>query len=203
MRNLRVEIPRKLFHLGATLLLLIPLYLFGRFGVAVVCGLLLIILVPVAYGGIRNRLTAPFWSAIDRLEREENMEILPGKQAFALAGGMLIASLLFDEGTLAVCITTTAVYDGFATIIGLKFGRHKLPTGKSVEGTLGGIVLNTVFLLPFTELGYAVLISLFAGFVENLASWKRWYLDDNFLLPLFVGAFVKLLNIPAKLPQLF
>ncbi|WP_457627686.1 hypothetical protein [Persephonella sp.] len=203
MRNLRVEIPRKLFHIAATLLLLIPLFIFGKWGVAGVSAVMLVVLFPVAYLGLKNRWTAPFWYAIQKLEREENLKVIPGKQAFALAGGMFLASIFFSEEVLLVCIITTAVYDGFATILGLLLGRHRLPTGKSIEGTLGGILFNTVFLLPFMELKWAVFVSAMAGVIENLSSWKRWYLDDNFLLPVILGFILTLLDVPAQLPEFF
>ncbi|WP_457639267.1 diacylglycerol/polyprenol kinase family protein [Persephonella sp.] len=203
MRNLRVEIPRKLFHIGATLVLFIPLYVCGNIGVAVVSFLMLVVLLPVAYFKLKNPVTAVFWKAIEKLERKENLEILPGKQAFALAGGMLVSSVLFDEETLAVCIVSTAVYDGVATIFGLLFGRHKFPWGKSFEGTAGGVFFNTVFLIPFLPLNWAFIVSVFTAVVENLASWRRWYLDDNFLIPVAVGFFVQLLQVPAQLPQPF
>ncbi|SNZ02301.1 Dolichol kinase [Persephonella hydrogeniphila] len=203
MRNLRVEIPRKLFHILSILSLLIPLYLFGKFSISVLMGLMVLFLLPVSYLKIKNSLTSWYWKIIQLVEREENIKKLPARQAFSLATGMFISSVIFDVKILQICIVSTAVYDGVATIVGLLWGKHRLPNGKSVEGSIAGVVLNTVFLLPFTDLFYSLLVSFFTSVIENISDSKKWYLDDNLLIPIGVGIFCTVLDIPAKLPQFF
>ena len=189
MRNLRVEIPRKLFHILGTLSLLIPLHLWDNTAVALIMGLMLVVLFPVSALRIKNRWTGLFWKIIYLLEREENLKTVPGKQAFSLSVGIGLTALIFSKEVLEVAIITTAVYDGVATIVGLLWGKHKLPNGKSVEGSLGGIMLNSLVLSFYVPVFYSFLISVFSAFVENISSNKRWFTDDNFLIPLLTGMF--------------
>ena len=203
MRNLNIEIPRKIFHIIGTLFFLIPLYFFGNWAVTILCFFLLVLLIPIAYFKKINKLTGWFWFLIKNLEREENLNTLPGKQAFVLVLGILISSIVFSKEILQVCIITTAVYDGFATIIGMTAGKNKLPTGKTIEGTIGGIIINFICLIPILGVYNSLLVSVFASVVENLSSLDKWYLDDNFLLPIFTGLILTILQIPAKFPQFF
>ncbi len=203
MSNLRLEIKRKIFHIFSILTLLLPLYMFGKYSVAIIMFFMIVFLFPVSFFRIKNVFTLWFWKIIDLVERKENIKVLPARQAFSLAVGFLITSLVFDEGILQICIISTAVYDGFATIIGLLTGKHKFPWGKSLEGTLGGILFNTLALSMVIPVEYAFIISLFVAVVENLSRSDVWFLDDNLLIPVFTGLFSWFLDVPAELPQFF
>lgn len=203
MRNLRLEIKRKIFHIISILSLLFPLYVFGKWSVAFVMFFFLVFVFFVVYWRVENVFTSWFWRLLEHVEREENIKTFPARQAFSLGVGMLISSVFFPEEVLQICIVSVAVYDGFATIGGIFFGRHKLPNGKSIEGTLSGLFLNTLFLLPFLNFLNAFFVSVFVAVVENISSPKRWYLDDNLLIPVLTGLFMVVLDIPAKIPQFF
>ncbi len=190
MRNLRLEVSRKIFHIVSILFLLFPLYLWGRYSIAILMTFMLIVIFPISYFRIKNRFTFWFWQIIKWVERDKNLE-MPARQAFSLAIGMLISSLIFDEKILQISIVSTAVYDGFATIFGILFGKHKFPWGKSLEGTVGGILFNTAALSLITPLSNAFLISIFVAFVENFSRSDKWFLDDNLLIPIFTGIFAK------------
>ncbi len=193
---MKTELLRKIFHIISIASLLIPLELFGKYSITVLMGLMLLIFFPIAFFRIKNPVTYIFWKILDYVEREENWKTLPAKQAFSLAIGLILVSLFFDEKILKIAILTTAVYDGFATIFGKLFGKHKIPfTKKSVEGTVGGIIINALvlsFIIPFYE---SFLVSIFAAFIELFANSKRWFLDDNFLIPVSVSLFCLLINI--------
>lgn len=203
MSNLRLEIKRKIFHIISILSLLVPLYIFGKFSVAGIMLFMIVFLFPVSFFRIKNIFTLWFWKIIDVVERKENIKVLPARQAFSLSVGILITSLIFDERILQISIISTAVYDGFATIIGLLIGKHKFPWGKSLEGSVGGILFNTAALSMIIPVEYALTVSLFVAVVENLSRSDVWFLDDNLLVPIFTGLFSWILNVPAKLPQFF
>ncbi|WP_029521545.1 hypothetical protein [Persephonella sp. IF05-L8] len=186
MRNLRLEISRKIFHVVSILFLLVPLYLWGRYSITILMALMLVVIFPISYFKIKNRFTLWFWQIIEWVERDKNLK-MPARQAFSLAIGMLISSLIFDEKILQISIISTAVYDGFATIFGLLFGKHKFPWGKSLEGTLGGVVLNAMALTLIIPINYAVIISIFIALVENFSNSNKWFLDDNLLIPVLSG----------------
>jgi len=182
---MRLELLRKIFHIVSILLLLVPLKLFGKFSVTILMFLMLLIFFPISYFRIKNKLTYPFWKLLEYVERQQNWETIPGKQAFSLAVGLIIVSLLFSEKELEVAIISTAIYDGVATIIGKLSGKHKIPfTKKSVEGTVAGIIINSLFLLLILPVWKSIFISVIVALVELMAKSERWYLDDNILIPI-------------------
>ena len=182
---MRLELLRKIFHIVSILLLLVPLKLFGKFSVTILMFLMLLIFFPISYFRIKNKLTYPFWKLLEYVERQQNWETIPGKQAFSLAVGLIIVSLLFSEKELEVAIISTAIYDGVATIVGKLFGKHKIPfTKKSVEGTVAGIIINSLFLLLILPVWKSIFISVIVALVELMAKSERWYLDDNILIPI-------------------
>ncbi len=186
---MRLELLRKVFHIVSILLLLIPLELFGKFSITLIMFLMLSIFFPISYFKIKNTLTYPFWKLLEYVERKQNWETIPGKQAYSLAVGLSLVSLIFPEKAVKVAIISTAIYDGIATIVGKFIGKHRiLFTNKSIEGTVAGIVANTLALLLILPLWKAIFISITVATVEIFANSRRWYLDDNFLIPLVSAA---------------
>ena len=196
MVDLKIEIPRKLFHVFAGLLYLIPLFLCGKLCVAFLSAIATTVATFVFYFRIRNFFTYPLWFLINKLERKENLEHFPGRQAVAMNFGIFISSVLFSEKTLLAVIITLAVYDGFATIFGLLFGKHKIGYGKfklkkTYEGLFGGLIANVLVLSLFFSLKEAFLFSAIAGIVEIFSNSKKLILDDNLLIPVLTGLFIE------------
>ena len=182
---MKLELLRKVFHIVSILLLLIPLELFGKFSITILMLLMLCIFFPISYFRIKNTLTYPFWKLLEYVERKQNWETIPGKQAYSLAVGLSLVSLIFPEKAVKVAIISTAIYDGIATIVGKLIGKHKiLFTNKSIEGTVTGIVANTLALLLILPLWKAIFISVVVALVELIAKSEKWYLDDNLLIPI-------------------
>lgn len=196
MADLKKEIPRKVFHIVSGLSFLLILEFFGKNGLIFVSILGIVVGVGVFYFRIRNSFTEILWFFIDKMERDFNLESFPGRQAVGTFIGILISAILFNEQVLKVAIITYSVYDGFATIFGLLFGKHKISIGKiklkkSYEGFIGGVIVNTIallFIVPFKE---AFLFSLIGGISELFTSSKRLYLDDNIIVPVFTGIFAQ------------
>ena len=96
---------------------------------------------------------------------------------------------------LAVMLTG----DAAAALIGRKFGKHKLVNGKSLEGTVSFVVTAYIFMaltgicnsMPpcFYFLG---IFAVIAGATVELFT-AQLKLDDNFTIPLTVGAVLSLL----------
>ncbi len=118
-------------------------------------------------------------AAIDLMERKD---ATPGKGALFFAMGALIPLILLGSVAVAIGVFTLAVLDSVTTIVGLRFGRHRIYNGKSVEGTAGGIVVTATVLLPLLVPGYAVLVAIVAGIVELLSP-----VDDNLIIPVIVA----------------
>ncbi|ACO03626.1 MAG TPA: hypothetical protein DEP48_06330 [Persephonella sp.] len=203
--EVKKEIYRKVFHIVSTLSMIIPVEIFGKYSVSIIMAVMLLSLIPISYFRIRNIFTDWYWKIIDLVERERNIRIMPARQAFSLSVGLLIVSLFFSEEILKISIVSVAVYDGFATITGILFGKHKiLGTKKSVEGVIGGFIPNFIALLFLLDPFNALSVTVFTAFIELLSSDRRWFLDDNLTIPLSVAFFsVFVLNLPAKASQFF
>jgi len=188
--EVKKEIYRKVFHIVSTLSMIIPVEIFGKYSVSIIMAVMLLSLIPISYFRIRNIFTDWYWKIIDLVERERNIRIMPARQAFSLS---------------KISIVSVAVYDGFATITGILFGKHKiLGTKKSVEGVIGGFIPNFIALLFLLDPFNALSVTVFTAFIELLSSDRRWFLDDNLTIPLSVAFFsVFVLNLPAKASQFF
>ena len=83
--------------------------------------------------------------------------------------------------------------DPFAAIIGRRFGRIRLPGGRSLEGSLAFVVAGTVMSLPVLWLahhltfGAALGVAAIGASAGALAEVLSGRLDDNFTIPLFAG----------------
>lgn len=119
---------------------------------------------------------------IRSLERDGEF---PGKGAFYFTASALFCLLFFDSSVAVPAILSLAVLDGAATLVGLRWGRHRITNGKSVEGWVGGILANTVALLVLLPPLTALSASLVAGLVEMVSP-----VDDNLTIPVFVCLFL-------------
>jgi dolichol kinase len=87
-------------------------------------------------------------------------------------------------------LVALSVLDSVTTLAGLRFGRHRIYNGKSWEGTLSGIAVTVLSLLPFLTTPGALAVSAVAGIIELISP-----VDDNLLIP--VGVCLLLALVPA------
>ncbi len=118
-------------------------------------------------------------ATIEMMERED---VEPGRGALLFAIGALVPLILLGSAEVAVGVLALAVLDSVATLVGLRFGRHRIYNGKSFEGAAGGIAVTGIVLLFFLPPEQAVLIALIAGAVELLSP-----VDDNLIVPVIVA----------------
>lgn len=114
---------------------------------------------------------------------------LPGKGAFFFAVSTLTCVILFPVSIVVPALVTLSVLDSVTTLVGTRFGRHRIHNGKSWEGTLSGITVTLLFLLPFLSLPGALIAAVVAGVIELFSP-----LDDNLVIP--VGVCLLLALVP-------
>ncbi len=135
--------------------------------------------------------------------------ILVGPSLYVIV--VLIVIFFFDFRIAAFSFAMLAFGDGFATIIGMKYGRHKTRFGKSWEGFLAFTIVGFIFAsiaflfvdyyrnegkadwAPISEiiitdlpdlqvlLSFFIIITFITGFVELFLGN---FIDDNILVPL-------------------
>jgi len=132
---------------------------------------------------------------------------------YAISITVLVA-LFFDHWVAAsIGIIAMTYGDGFGSIIGKKYGRHKIINGKSAEGSMGVFfgtaIMTTVILLFYTFLvtnGYYPrgdviasvsiwIIPLIAGAFTSIIELLSPGAYDNLIIPLSVSALMVLLGL--------
>lgn len=115
---------------------------------------------------------------------------MPGKGAFFYVVSSLSCIILFPVSLVVPALVALAVLDSVTTLAGLRFGRHRIYNGKSWEGTLSGISVTSLCLLPFLTLTGALAVAVIAGIIELFSP-----VDDNLVIP--VGVCTLLMLVPA------
>ncbi len=111
----------------------------------------------------------------------ERRDALPGRGALTFAVSSLFCLIFFEKPVVVPAIIALAVLDGTATIIGYYFGRTRVINKKTIEGSLAGMAVCFIALLPFLSAIGAALATFVAGIVELFSP-----LDDNLLIPVAV-----------------
>jgi phytol kinase len=115
---------------------------------------------------------------------------LPGKGAFFFAVSALACIILFPVSIVVPALISLAVLDSVTTLAGMRFGRHRFYNGKSWEGTLYGVVITVLALVPFLSLSGALLAAIIAGIIELFSP-----IDDNLMIPVGICIFLTLVPV--------
>jgi phytol kinase len=182
------EMLRKVVHffLGLGIAIAIPLFdrqmVLAAFVIAIFVGF-------IVSDALSRGYTIPLISRIIALL--ERKDVLPGKGTLYFAIGIFFCLVFFPLTVVVPAVICLAVLDGIATIIGTKFGRHRIWQGKSLEGSLAATGATVVFLIVLTPLSpvLAIIAAVTAGVVELLAP-----VDDNLVIPVSVCIVLSLLH---------
>ena len=193
----RDEVRRKLVHLSSLWMPLVMWLVPYRWPLAGAFAVLaaLSVVVEHLYAGRRyrtlNRLYDFFFHNMLRSEPSPRAWIISGGP-YVLAAAAL--SLLCFPRLIAGCAMTAMLLgDTAAALIGRIWGRHKIINGKSLEGTLAFVLISTAAIAAIMCAAglarYAWLAAL-AALVGSAAELfeKNLRIDDNFSIPLAVGA---------------
>jgi phytol kinase len=179
------EYLRKTSHLVFGLLIAGLILVFPRYQAALIIGFSLYVGLILIDLCMKGYCIPGVCNIIQLMERETSF---PGKGAFFFVFSALITLMFFPQEVAAVSVAVLAVLDGFSTIIGIRFGRHRVWKKKTLEGFLGGFIITALLLLLITNPVYAVLVSLTAGLVELFSP-----VDDNLIIPWVVAILITLL----------
>jgi dolichol kinase len=104
----------------------------------------------------------------------------------------LACVILFTKPVVLPALIALAVLDGVATIAGIRFGRTRIYNGKSLEGTIAGIVVTFLVLLLVMPVQGALVVAVIAGIIEMFSP-----VDDNLVIP--VSVCILLTTVPVLL----
>jgi len=120
---------------------------------------------------------------IEKVERTKENHI-PGRAALSFTLGIILSAIIFysfDKLILLGAILTLTFGDGFSTIIGKAIGKRKTFDGKTMEGTIAGIIAATIALSFFFNLEIALATAIFGMLAEYIP------INDNYAIPLVSG----------------
>ncbi len=103
---------------------------------------------------------------------------LPGKGALFFAVSALTCVILFPVIIVVAALVALSVLDSTTTLVGMRYGRHRIHNGKSWEGTVSGTGITVLCLLPVLTIPGAFAASVTAGIIELLSP-----VDDNLVIP--------------------
>lgn len=183
-----LELRRQGFHLGYGLIVLFLLsnsnknvIMFSLFGLS---------LFGLVLSAICKRKNIPIIRRIlEFFDRKDDLDVFPGKGAITLTTGFFLSLFLFTPQIAQACIAILTVGDSFSTIIGKHLGNLPIikGLGKTVEGSMAGILTGAFMALLYIPFIPAILASIFGMSAEYL---ETRFLDDNILIPLVAGIFL-------------
>ncbi len=107
------------------------------------------------------------------------------KAPLYFAAGILASLLIFPAPFNYVAIAVVTLGDGFASVVGRIFGKHKIPHtgGKSLEGTTAGVLCALAGALIFVSPMTAITAAL-TGMAVELVQLR---VSDNLTVPFVSG----------------
>ncbi len=184
---MKQEVRRQFLHVLFGSIFIALVVLVGTQHTLTVLGLGLLIGVISSYfigRGFELPLLIPI---VQRVERGHETGI-PGKGALIFFMGAIVLMLLFREQAIVAGALTVAVFgDAASTLFGIKFGKHRIAGKKTLEGTIGGIIVSALFLGVLFELWIAIAAAI-AGMAAELLP-----MDDSISIPLATAIVLTLL----------
>jgi len=113
-----------------------------------------------------------------------------------------LISLFFKQEYAAISLGVMLIADTAAALIGRKFGKHKLNSGKSLEGWIAFCFFGCLFalstlaslkLLTFSSGCFSILGVFLASLAELFN--KQLHIDDNLSIPLIFGLMLSVSNM--------
>ncbi len=194
----KIQWPRKILHILASFWI-VGIYLFSR-GTFHAKMMIFAIFTLYALTSDVLRLVWPkfnSWTMRDlkKYMRKEEARRLNSMTFYAISTFLVCA--FFPKGVAILSILFLGLGDPMASIIGIKFGKHKM--GRlSLEGSLAFFFTSFAlcFLYPYLNPHFHGPIWLFAlcgGLIGALSERWTFRLDDNFTIPLFSATLLQLL----------
>lgn len=195
---LKGEVERQLIHLSTGIILIIFIWTAGDNALNVLLFLLAFYVVMSAVI-LTNKLPDSLSLFLCKWGRPSKQTI-PFKGTILFLCGIILSLLLFPLEIVYASIAIVAFGDSTATAVGVLIGRHKLPYSdkKTVEGTVSGIIAAFLASSFFVTPAQALIGSAGGMLLESVIGLQtirefntqtifKFFLNDNFLIPVFSG----------------
>jgi len=178
------SIIREMMHVGGYMVPIACIYLIDRYAIALLISLVTVLYIMSETGRMLGAgLPIIRDITLKAAGSPEFEEFVSSPIFYAL--GIIMSLILFPEPIGYVSITVLTLGDGFAAIVGKRFGRKRVPFNKvkTFEGSLCGLLPaflgSLLFVTPFRAL-----VASLAGMVTEILPLP---LNDNLTIPLVSG----------------
>ncbi|MEE8358287.1 MAG: diacylglycerol/polyprenol kinase family protein [Candidatus Hydrothermarchaeales archaeon] len=186
-----LETKRQLVHASGFLIAFYILWA-GQILSILTLGSIMLVVILVGESYKRGLKISLISKVIESAERADVIEERPGKGAILFLVGALASIILFGENLkiVSASIIILALGDSVSTLIGVNFGKHKIPYNKmkSLEGSVAGFVFALLGAQIFVGLPLAMLGAITAMLTESLPI----NIDDNITIPVLSGLIMSL-----------
>lgn len=182
---------RNFFHVCSSLFALFIIEMFTERMLWVAGGFLTSAILMESSRKISPRANQVLMRAFGKVAHPYERHSVNSASWYALA--LMLLALFVPPVGCAVGVVVLGFGDPFAAIIGRRFGRTRLPGGRSLEGSLAFVVAGTLMSLPVLLLGHQLPVGVALGVAVTgasagaLAEVLSGRLDDNFTIPLIAG----------------
>ena len=185
------ETLRQLIHLSGVSIIPISHIIYIYFGKEMVSLFYILVIFFLIVLSILIKRSRFFFELFKMVDRNKDLKVMPAKGAINFFIGIFFVSIFFDIKTLYISIAVLYLGDSFSTIVGKKFGKHKIPYNrkKSLEGFIAFVVFSFIGTIFFCNVKTAIILSIFGAFIESLPI----KIDDNITIPISVAIFLNFL----------
>lgn len=182
----REEAVRKTIHVGLSLVVVGIVWRLPRLHAATVLAAATLLALAVERA---RRADGPvgrlFDQQLGRLLRDHERNRLTG--ATTLAMGFAVTTLAFPRGPAIAGILVAGVADAVAAVVGKRFGRLRYRGGKSVEGSVGFLILVTAIVAILVPAFHPLVVLALAFLLTGLEALTL-AVPDNLYLPVATAA---------------
>jgi dolichol kinase len=144
------------------------------------------------YKIIRSKKIDEFEESMEKVFKEhERPKQLPFKGAIEFLFGCFLVTFIFPPLIAMASVAVLSLADALSTLIGMYFGKHRLPVNKkkTYEGSTAFLLTAIFALVFFTSPSKAIIVAIFATFAEMLP-----YIDDNITVPITVALLLSIMG---------
>lgn len=182
-KKLQKEILRKLFHLYQLPVVAAYIslrYYFSEHIAIFFMAILLILVLEFEFLRLDLKINLPDPFGIMRKKEKRRAT---GMLFFVLA--VIVVFSVFDFKIALVAILMTTFGDLASALVGIKYGKHRIKAGKTLEGFIAGFLINLAVASIFLWGYFSIIISM--ALVASLVELFTYKLDDNLTVPIFTG----------------
>jgi len=182
------ELVRKTFHLSGITVPIAYLF-FGRYAAILYTSAALLAFLLLEFIRIRAHSLFPLVKTADIVQRPKEKTAIAAYVYFCMAA--VVSIYFLSMNAVVVGLSAALIGDAAAAVVGVKFGKHKVTSNKSIEGSVAGLI--TVIMIAYVlNCNPVVIIAL--GLVFLFFDLIELGIDDNFTTPLVMAVVAQTLG---------